>query len=342
MAIVALSSGVLVAISVAQWRTNSKLEQRLATVVEQNEENAKQLQQAQAARVKSERELAELNRTTAALEEQVRTQELARTIPPPAITPSAKVAEAGSENTGLGTVLSKMMQDPDTKKFIRDQQRLMMDQMYAPLVKKLGLSPAEAAQFKDLLADNAMKMAEKASAMLGAPTTERAEFSKTMAAEQTSFDEQVKALLGEERFTAYKEYQETVADRTQLTMFKQQFSSSDYPINDIQTEQLLAWIKEERRNEAAATGLPLPGSSQGQQDMDSVLSPEKSERLLRAQESVNQRVFERARTLLSPEQLQSFGTFQSNQLQTMRMGLSMARKMLGGDQGQADATAQNP
>ena len=48
-------------------------------------------------------------------------------------------------------MISKMMQDPDTRKFIREQQRMMMDQMYGPLVKQLGLTPEEAAQFKDLL-----------------------------------------------------------------------------------------------------------------------------------------------------------------------------------------------
>ena len=71
------------------------------------------------------------------------------------------------EKGGFGKMLSKMMQDPETRKFIRDQQRMMMDQMYAPLVKKMGLTPEEAAQFKDLLADNTMKGAEAASSMFG-------------------------------------------------------------------------------------------------------------------------------------------------------------------------------
>ena len=46
---------------------------------------------------------------------------------------------------------------------------------------------------------------------------------------------------------------------------------------------------------------------------------------------MNQRVYERAKAVLSPEQLNGFGRFQTNQLQMMRMGMTMARKFLGPD-----------
>jgi hypothetical protein len=46
------------------------------------------------------------------------------------------------------------------------------------------------------------------------------------------------------------------------------------------------------------------------------------------QESVNQRVYTRAEGMLSPDQLAAFGKFQTNQMQMMRMGMTMARKFL--------------
>ena len=92
--------------------------------------------------------------------------------PPPPPTGS-EAGKADEEKGGLGKMLSKMMQDPDTKEFIQQQQRMMMDQVYGPLVKQLGLTPEEATQFKDMLVDNGMKAAEKATSLMGdsaAPT----------------------------------------------------------------------------------------------------------------------------------------------------------------------------
>jgi hypothetical protein len=228
-----------------------------------------------------------------------------------------------------------MMQDPDTKKFIRDQQRVMMDQLYGPLVKKMGLSPDEAAKFKDLVSDNMMQSAEKATSMFGeGSTSNRSELVSTMTAAQKDFDEQMKGFLGEDRFAVYKDYQETVGERTQLNLFKQQNANSDYPLNDLQTEQLLGVMKDEKRNVAASLGQEVPGSGQNQANLEAMLSEEQADKSIKFQEAVNQRVFERARTILSPDQLQAFGSFQSSQLQMMRMGMSMARKFLTPDQPQ--------
>jgi len=237
-------------------------------------------------------------------------------------------------------MLAQMIQDPETRQFIRNQQRMMMDQLYAPLVKQMGLSPDEAVQFKDLLADNMMKSAEKASSMFGGSTpTNRAEMLSSLSAEQKSFDEQVKAFLGEDRYALYKEYQGTVGERTMLNQFKTQVGS-DYNLTEPQTEALLTFMKEEKKRVAAATGLPLNDSSQDPAKMQAFLADDKVGQLLDAQQTVNQRVYERARTILSVEQLQTLAKFQTNQMQMMRMGMTMARKMFGADKATARSPAQ--
>jgi hypothetical protein len=328
--ILGLSAGLLAAISLAQWQKNAGLRREVADLVQQNEEQTKQLQDVQTARVQSEQQRDDLLHSTAMLQEQVRTQQLAASVAAAktvtAATAIAPTESGKAEKAGLGNFLSKMMQDPDAKKFIRDQQRLMMDQMYAPLLKRLNLSADEAAQFKDMLSENMMSAAEKATALFGASATNRAELTGGMAADEKAFEERIKTFLGEDRFAKFKEYQETVADRTQLNQFKQQ-SPGDYPLTDVQTEQLLTFIKEERRSVATATGQnPVP-TADNQHNLEAMLSPDQAEKLMQTQETVNQRVFERARMILSPEQLQSLGTFQTNQMQTMRMGMSMARKL---------------
>jgi hypothetical protein len=78
----------------------------------------------------------------------------------------------------------------------------------------------------------------------------------------------------------------------------------------------------------ATTGSVLPGADQAAATQ-AMLSEEQSGKILETQALVNQRVYEHAGEILSPEQLQSFAQFQTNQLQMMRMGVSMARKMFG-------------
>jgi hypothetical protein len=218
------------------------------------------------------------------------------------------------------------------------RSRMMMDQLYAPLLKQLGLTPEESAKFKDLLADNMSKATEKASSLFsGLSATNHAELASAMAADQKTFDEQVKSLLGDDRYAQYKDYQLTVGERTQLNLFRQQ-TGTDNPLSDQQTEQLLTLMKEEKQN-ASANGQTLSGLGQDQAGLQAMLSDEQAEKLLQSQQDISQRVYDRARSILSPEQMDSFGTFQTNQLQMMRLGIGMARKLMAPAKTEAGAPA---
>ena len=260
----------------------------------------------------------------------------------------AAAASAGAEGQkpgkgGFGDAFAKILKDPEMLKMIRDQQRTMMDSLYSPLVKKMNLTPEEAAQFKDLLADNMMKGASKATSLFGGDSsTNRTELLNTLSAEQKSFDQQVREFLGESRYTEYKDYQQTVGERTQLNQFRMQTAGGENALTDQQTEQLLGFMKEEKRAVAAATGLPLPGDNQDAAGLQAMFSGEGTEKLLQSQETVNQQVYARARAVLSAEQLATFGKFQTNQLQMMRMGMNMARKFIAPENLASEAQPPNP
>ena len=108
-----------------------------------------------------------------------------------------------------------------------------------------------------------MKGAEVASSMFGGgPSTNRTDAISALTANQKTMDEQLKTFLGDDRYAQYKDYQETVGERTLLNQFKLQ-AGSDYNLNDQQTEAMLTFMKEEQKSVAATTGLPL-----GQTDKD--------------------------------------------------------------------------
>ena len=269
----------------------------------------------------------------------------AATSAPAATPPSAVELNPKTDKAGFGKFISSLMEDPETKKFIRDQQWLVLNQLYTPLIKQLGLTPEEAGQFKELLLDNQMKAAEKAGSLFsGDSAINQTNILGTLAAKQKSFDAQVKELRGDARYAQYKDYQQTVSERMQLNQFQQQTAGGENALTEQQTEQLLAFMRDAKQNVAATTGQAFPGAGQNQAGFQAMLSDDSLEKLLQAQATVNQQVNERAQTVLSPAQLNLFASFQTNQLQMMRVGIGMARKMMGSGAsgGAAPATPAAP
>jgi len=341
-AFLAVTTLALGALCITQWRNLDSTRRQLESAHAEIDAANRQTEEMQAIQKRLEQQKNDLMQLAAesAAAARAATQQLAAatssppaTVKPAAVTVSA--AEPEKDGGGLRGMLANMMKDPETRKFIRDQQRQMMDQLYGPLIKKMGLSAEEGEKFKDLLADNMMQGAEKATSLFGG--TNRAELIATMTAEQKKSEEVLKDFLGEDRYNLYKDYQETAGERTQLTMFKQQNASSDYPVSDIQIEELLAFMQQEKQS-LAATGQQFPGNSQDPANFDAMLSPERLDQFIQSQEALNQRVYERAKTVLSPQQLESFAKFQGNQLQMMRMGFSMARKLMGPSEPSAAGT----
>ena len=223
----AVTTAALGVVCVVQSRKSADQRNHIASLQGELAAESGRVESLEAAQKTAERQRRELMGQAEELAAQIQArQAVATNITAPAPTELPPLAEAkgpDEEKGGFGKMLSKMMQDPDTRELIRTQQRMMMEQMYAPLVKKLGLTPEETTKFKDLLADNMMNAAEKASAMFGGSgSSNRSEAISSLTAQQKDFDAQVKAFLGDDRYGQYKEYEETMGERMMLTQFKQQ------------------------------------------------------------------------------------------------------------------------
>lgn len=333
----------LTAVGIAQWRKLTEQKAQLLSLNRELEQKSQQLTDLQRRQKRVEAQRDELSRRFDELQPQAQTQQSAVAVSVSVATNT--VAESGKpdgDKAGFGKFLSRMMEDPETRAFIREQQRLMVNQLYGPLIQQLGLTPEEAKKFKELLLDNQMKGAERAGSLFGGGfSTNQTEAINALSAAQKEFDEQMKAFLGDARYAQYTDYQQTLQERTQLSLFRQQNPSGQDALNDQQVEQLLTIMAEEKKNVAAAIGEPLAGTGQDEADVQAMLSGDAMEKLLQAQENVNQRVYERARGVLSQAQLEAFGQFQTNQLQMMRMGISMARKLFGPDKTANEAAQPN-
>jgi hypothetical protein len=330
--LVALAVAAACAVAIIQKRRSTTVQQTVSGLETKLEETARQLEETELARQQVDQQRTQLLQLTEDMGKELKKASVAVeaaqqkvTSAPPAETASSPATEAPKQN--LGTALAKMMEDPETRKFIRNQQRMMMDQMYGPLVRQLGMNDADAGKFKDFLADKMMAVSQKATAALsGGSQGNRAEVFAQLKTDQEQFDNELKEFLGEQNHAVFTDYQRTVGERVQLNMFRQQTAGSANTIDDDQAEQLLALIKEEKERLPGPDGTP-GGFSQEQAQQQAFGSPEQAEKLVKVQQDLNERVYARAQSMLSPGQLEAFSKFQEQQTQMLKMSLSMAQKM---------------
>lgn len=244
--------------------------------------------------------------------------------PPPPATPPVPAPE--KPKPALGKLMSQMMNDPETRKFVRQQQQVMMDQLYRPLITRLGLSADESTEFKRLLLDRMVASSEKALGLMGMEGEDRTRALQALADDQKQSEEEIRTFLGESRYLEYKDYQETVGERTQLNMFRQG-DAVGRTLSDDQTDQLLRVMAQEKKALQETAGAVFPGATQDPAAMQQMLNDDQAAKVIETQERLNRRVYERAVDFLSEEQLKSFAGFQANQLDMMRVGLKMARQM---------------
>jgi hypothetical protein len=305
-------------------------EEARATIVDE--------QETQAARVK------ELERTNKRLDEQVqkfaavttslRTNEAQKASDLAALSQrmqSLQTNTNGEEKSGLfgkgmGEMLGKMMKDPAMREMMRGQQKAMINMMYSGLFKDLNLSPEETDKLKELLTDAQMSNVEAAQGLFGGKEGATEDSTKLVADAKKQTDAEIKAMLGDEKFTQYEEYKKNMGERMQLDQLRNQLAGENLPLRDDQSAQLMQIMKEEKANRPA----PI-SADQSQTPTKETFTAENLDKQLAWMDDYNQRVLERAGQVLSPEQLKKYQTFQEQQASMQKMGLQMARQMFGGE-----------
>jgi hypothetical protein len=240
----------------------------------------------------------------------------------------------GLLSKGMGEMLGKMMKDPAMREMMREQQKAMINMMYSGLFKDLKLSPEEKDKLKELLTDAQMKNVEAAQGLFGGKEGATEDTTKQVADSKKQTDAEIKALLGDERFAQYEDYQKNVGERMQLDQFKNQLAAENLPLRDDQTAQLMQIMKEEK-----AAFPPAIPTDQTQMPKKDTFTAENLEKQLTWMDEYNRRVLDRAGQVLTPEQLKQYQSFQEQQTSLQKMGLQMAKQMFGGEKsGTAPAT----
>ena len=283
---VAIGVTAVAAVIALQWRQIATQKQTVQQLQEQVAQDA-QTSRAREAQMAKLQEQNAFNAKT--MESGARDVATARARVSAALAAKQAAAAAAGKK---GNPLAEMFKDPDMLKAMRPQQLYTTRMMYAALVKRLDLSPEQADKFYNIIVDNGLKSVQ---AMQSGSADEIKSNAQSMEAD-------LQSLLGDAGYAQYQDYTKNeMAAQTTLTLLKNDFA--DNPLSDTQQQQLLQALKTAR--ESANANNPLANASDKTAVMDQVLQQ---------QEQINQSVLRQAAAFLSPDQLRTLSTSQSNMI----------------------------
>jgi hypothetical protein len=206
-----------------------------------------------------------------------------------------------------------MFSDLEMIKALRPTQIATMKMMYAPLVKQLNLSPEQADKFYDTIVDSGIKSVQAMQAGNLKPDD--------MKATKQSLESDLQTLLGDDGFAQYQNYSKNdMPAQTQLAALRNDFANE--PLNDTQQQQLLQAMKSARQSVTANN--PADLSQANPSDITANITKAADQ-----QEQINQIVLQQASAFLSPSQLQTLSTSQSNMVSMQKSMAPMMQKMMG-------------
>jgi hypothetical protein len=180
--------------------------------------------------------------------------------------------------------------------------------MYAPLVIQLQLSRKQADTFYRILVDAGIKNAKLMRAGKLGPNDAK------------SLETDLQSLLGDAGFAQYQDYvQNDMNDHVFLRQIRRDLAS--HPLSDTQLLQLWQAMKTARQTATANHPLDLSQANLSERTATVVQYMDEQ------QQQNFQNVLQQAAAFLSPEQLQTLGTSQSDFLEKSKAGVAFAQKM---------------
>ena len=195
--------------------------------------------------------------------------------------------------------LRKQLSDPATRNALRGQQRSTVLQMYGDLLRSWHLSADKSDRVLDLLAEQQLREMERS---LAASDTSMRQGGAQPAVQSDATSDDLKALLTDAQRAQLSQQQATLSERLTVSALSDELSLAQMPLTDSQRDQLTQIMYDER------TAIPAPdvqGSAASAPDVQRALADWES--------ALEQRVQERAATVLTDAQQSRYEQFMTRQ-----------------------------
>lgn len=239
-----------------------------------------------------------------------------------------EVGRLRSEKASIASsnAISKVTANPESRKLLRDQQKMGMTYIYKGFRARANLTVEQADKLNDLLADYIMDNVDRVTeALRDKPGT--AELNQMFAAEDTALQERIKDLIGEEGLTQFRDYSTTLLATITAEQFKGMLSGDD-EAKQSKSKLLAQAIQEESKAALATAGLPEDYQTIPILNLKNIASEEEGNRSVKLLEDIYQRVATRGITFLSPEELKKFDDYRATGVQNSRAAIMLNRTIM--------------
>ena len=231
-----------------------------------------------------------------------------------------KAATAGQ------SAVSKAVTDPDTRKALRDQQKMGMTALYSDLAKRLNLTPDQAGQLNDLLADHIMDSIDLITQALHDKDT-RGQIDQLFAAQDSALRDQLQTLVGPDGVAQYLDYTKNLGSTLTAAQFAGSLTGDPAAVAE-KKSQLLQAMQQATQSTLAAAGLPADYQTVPMLNFANIASEGQAAQSLELMDSIYAQVAARASTFLSADELNKFQEFRTNAIQRSQTMLLVNRKMM--------------
>jgi hypothetical protein len=238
---------------------------------------------------------------------------------PEALPRTARISASDEDMRAAEIVFARnfleQLADPQARADMIAERRMVMRQSYPMLDKALGLTAAEHSRLLELFALHQIEMQEKHFRCITDPACNPHE----MSFDDREQQQQITALLGQERAQQFDGYRNSIGERESITQLRNRLTDSQR-LSDQNTEGLIAALAEERANinrEQAQRGSGVQVISVGAGMLFSPMEGSLESQFAAAQQ-YSQRLRDRAAGYLNAEQLRVFNEIQDEQLVALR------------------------
>ena len=299
-------------------RQASRLREENQSLQQQQAPLAEQIQQLQRERDDATNRLAAL------------TDELARVKKNPSevLKLRGEVGVLRHEKTTIASqsAISRATADPETRKAMRDQNKLTMSGVYFELAKHLKLTPEQTGQFNDLLADHIMDNMDLITQALHDGKTQ-AEVRQIFSASETAFQGKVQALLGDDALTQYQDYTKNLASTRFVNSFADSLTGDSATIAD-KKSQLIQAMQQATPSALAAAGLPADYQILPMLNSANIASNEQGVQSLQLLDSIFGQTAASATNFLTADELNKFNDFRTNVINSLQAQILVNRKLM--------------
>lgn len=158
---------------------------------------------------------------------------------------------------GRGVDIMAALQKPEIQRLLATQQKAQLDARYASLFKNLNLTPAQLEKFKNLLVERQTSMMDVMTAAREQginPRTDPKGFQQLITGTQGEIDASIKAAIGDNAFSQYKNFDQTAPQRGTTDQLSQRLSYSATPLTADQSASMLKILSQTAPARTASTG----------------------------------------------------------------------------------------